>query len=79
MTPFDYDSKIEQRDSLQEQMNGAEFWNDQDAAQKTIAQFKLLKAQTDGLESVIAEFEDAKVGYELAHDAKDEEAWLPST
>ncbi|MCH2152456.1 MAG: peptide chain release factor 2 [Phycisphaerales bacterium] len=73
MTLFDYDGKIQQRDSLQEKMNTADFWNDQESAQKVIAEFKLLKAQTDGLESVIAEFEDAKVGYELAHDAKDEE------
>ena len=73
MTLFDYDGKIQQRDSLQEKMNTADFWNDQESAQTVIAEFKLLKAQTDGLESVIAEFEDAKVGYELAHDARDEE------
>ena len=37
-------------------MNEVEFWNDQDAAQKTIAQFKLLKAQTDALGTVIPGF-----------------------
>ena len=73
MTLFDYDVKIEQRESLQEQMNVADFWNDQEAAQKVISNFKILKAQTEGLESVIAEFEDSQVGYELAREAKDEE------
>lgn len=54
-------------------MNSVDFWNDQEAAQRTIAEFKLLKAQTEGLEEVMADFEDAKVGYELAHDAGDDE------
>ena len=73
MTLFDYDGKIEDRDRLQEKMNDASFWNDQDAAQKVITEFKLLKAQTDGLATVIAEFDDATVGYELAREADDDE------
>jgi peptide chain release factor 2 len=54
-------------------MNDADFWNDQEAAQKTINEYKLLKAQTEGLEEVIAQFEDAGVGYELARDESDED------
>jgi peptide chain release factor 2 len=54
-------------------MNHADFWNSQEAAQKVITQFKLLKAQTEGLESVITDFEDAEVGYELAREADDGE------
>ncbi len=54
-------------------MNAADFWNSQEAAQKTIGDFKLLKAQTEGLETVIADFDDACVGYELAREAGDEE------
>ena len=73
MTLFDYDGKIEQRDQLQEQMNQADFWNNQEAAQKVITEFKLLKAQTDGLAGVISDFEDAQVGYELAREAQDDE------
>ena len=73
MTLFDYDGKVAQRDSLQENMNTADFWNDQEAAQKVISEFKLLKAQTEGLENVISEYEDATVGYELAKEAGDEE------
>ncbi|MAT82540.1 MAG: peptide chain release factor 2 [Phycisphaerae bacterium] len=73
MTLFDYDSKVNERDSLQEKMNEADFWNNQEAAQKVISEFKLLKAQTEGLEAVIGEFEDAQVGYELAKEAGDDE------
>lgn len=54
-------------------MNGADFWNDQEAAQKVINQYKLLKAQTEGLEEVLEDFENAQVGYELAHEADDQE------
>lgn len=73
MTLFDYDTKIASRDELQEQMNMADFWNDQESAQKTISQYKLLKAQTDGLGVVIDEFENATVAYELAREDNDEE------
>ena len=52
-------------------MNEASFWENQDDAQKTIAQFKLLKAQTEGLELVMEQLDDAKVGYELANDEND--------
>ncbi len=66
-------------------MNEADFWNDQEAAQKVIGEYKLLKAQTEALEQVMADgfdvpevgridgFEDAKVGYELAREADDAE------
>lgn len=54
-------------------MNEAGFWNDAEAARKTIESYKLLKVQTEGLELVIEGFEDAKVGYELAREAGDRE------
>jgi len=54
-------------------MNSADFWSSQEKAQKTIAEFKVLKAQTEGLESVMADFENARVGYELAREAGDRE------
>lgn len=72
-TLFDYDGKIAKRAALQERMNAADFWSSQSSAQKTIEEFKTIKSQTDALEAIIAEFEDAKVGYELAHDAGDKE------
>ncbi len=54
-------------------MNAADFWSNQKAAQQTIEDFKIIRSQTDALEAIIAEFEDAKVGYELAKDANDKE------
>jgi peptide chain release factor 2 len=52
-------------------MGEATFWDNPDAAQQTVAELKLLKAQTDPLRKVIAEFEDAKVAYEMAREADD--------
>jgi len=54
-------------------MNDASFWDNQEEAQKTISRYKLLKAQTEGLEEVIDEFENARVGYELACEGDDQE------
>lgn len=54
-------------------MNGAEFWNSPDKAKKVIEDFKLLKAQTEGLEDAIAQFEEAQVGFELAREAGDKD------
>jgi len=70
---FDYDAKIKQRDELQKIMNEPDFWSDQESAKKTISEYKLLKAQTDGLSQVIASFEDAQIGYELAREEDDRE------
>ena len=71
MIRFDYDAKIKKRDSLQSQMNAVDFWENQTAAQKVIEEYKILKAQTEDLEGVIATFEDAQVGYELSKEADD--------
>ena len=73
MTLFDYDTKIASRDELQEKMNSADFWNDQESAHKTIGKYKLLKAQTDGLASVIDAFDNANIAYELAREDNDQE------
>jgi peptide chain release factor 2 len=73
---LNYDSKIEERNSLQESMNGADFWNDQDAAQKVIGTFKLIKTQIDPLEDVISRLEDVNVGLELAREENDEDLLL---
>lgn len=54
-------------------MNDPEFWNDQAAAQKVINEYQQLKAQTEPLEEVLAQFEEAEVTYELAKEALDQE------
>ncbi len=64
---------MQRRAQLQEQMSSADFWDNQEAAQKVIGEYQLLKAQTDGLATVIEAFEEAGVGYELAREANDAE------
>jgi len=65
-------------------MNEPGFWNSQEKAKAVINQYKLLKAQTEGLEAIIADgfdvdgthvesFDDVRVGYELAREAGDAE------
>ena len=49
MTLFDYDTKVSKREELQDRMNQDGFWDSPDAAQKVIAEFKLIKAQIDPL------------------------------
>ncbi|MCP3904220.1 MAG: peptide chain release factor 2 [Planctomycetes bacterium] len=73
MTLFDYDTKTARQRELQERMNEAGFWDSQEAAQKVISEYKVLKAQTEGLEEVMGVFEDVSVGYELAREASDDE------
>ncbi len=72
-TLFNYDQKVRDRDALQERMNSADFWSNQKAAQKTIEDFKTLRAQTEPLAGVMTDFEDAVVGYDLAKEAGDKE------
>lgn len=47
------------------------FWDKPDAAKKTVSELKLVKAQTDPLAKVIADFDDAKVAYDLSRESKD--------
>ncbi|MCA9294924.1 MAG: hypothetical protein KC983_00370, partial [Phycisphaerales bacterium] len=54
-------------------MGSAGFWDNQETAQAVISDYKLLKAQTEGLEEVIAQYEDATVGYEMAREGNDRE------
>lgn len=70
---LDLDNKDAERDGLQEQMNGAEFWNDSEAAQKVISRYKLLKTQIDPLQKVIENYDDALLALELSHDENDKE------
>ena len=54
-------------------MGAGDFWNDQEAAQKTVARLKTIKAQVTPLSEVIEAFGDAKVAYEMAREADDAE------
>lgn len=52
-------------------MNSADFWDDQDAAQKVVSEMKLVKAQTEPLTKVVDAFEDAKLAYEMSKEDGD--------
>ncbi len=71
MTLFDYDAKLSKRADLARQMEAADFWNDPDAANATIEEFRLLKTQTEGLEQAIGMLEDGQTALEMA--SEDEE------
>jgi peptide chain release factor 2 len=52
-------------------MQAADFWDSQETAQKTVSELKTIKAQTEPLKKVVADFEDAVVAYELAKESDD--------
>ncbi|MEM8756265.1 MAG: peptide chain release factor 2 [Planctomycetota bacterium] len=70
---LDYDAKREDLAGVEEQMNAADFWDDQTAAQKVLGTMKLLKAQTDPIKEVTATLEDARVALEMAKEGDDAE------
>jgi peptide chain release factor 2 len=49
------------------------FWDRPEAARKSVARLKSLKAQTEPLRKVIASFEDARLGYEMSKEAGDKD------
>ena len=52
-------------------MGAADFWDDQDEAQKTVATLKTVKAQIEPLRKTIRAFEDAKLAYEMSREEGD--------
>ncbi len=54
-------------------MGAADFWDDQDAAQKTVAEMKTVKAQISGLRDVIEDFENATLAYEMSREEGDDD------
>ncbi len=54
-------------------MGAGDFWNNQKAAQKTIEELKIVRAQVEPLESLIRGFDDARVAYEMAREANDQD------
>ncbi len=54
-------------------MGRADFWSDQVAAQKTVAELKVNKAQIDPILKVQKDFEEARLTYDMAKEAGDRE------
>jgi peptide chain release factor 2 len=54
-------------------MGATDFWDNQSKAQATVAQAKALKLQISALRDVIADFEDARLAYEMAREGGDKD------
>lgn len=52
-------------------MGESDFWDNSDQAQKIVAELKLVKAQIDPVEDLLAELDDVRAMYELADEAGD--------
>lgn len=52
-------------------MGAADFWDNQEKAQQTVAALKTLKAQVDPLSDIIDAFENAQLAYEMARESDD--------
>ncbi len=65
----DFTSRIAE---LEEKTGGADFWNDQAAAEKTMGDLKALKLRYDPWKTLKADIDDLETLYELSADEKDE-------
>jgi peptide chain release factor 2 len=54
-------------------MSAADFWDNPEKARDVVARMKTIKAQVDSLKSVIADFENAKLAYEMSREDGDDE------
>lgn len=54
-------------------MNATDFWENQTEAQKVVSELKLLKAQTEPIKGALESLDDAKVAYEMAREAGDDD------
>ncbi|MEO0513128.1 MAG: peptide chain release factor 2 [Planctomycetota bacterium] len=54
-------------------MGAADFWDDQERANRIVGEMKLIKAQTEPLAKLSNAFEEAKVAYEMAREDGDDD------
>ena len=72
-TSLKFDDKTGRLSELEEKMNAADFWDDQEAAQKVVGELKLIKAQIGPLQQVLKDFEDASLAFEMSKEEGDED------
>jgi peptide chain release factor 2 len=65
--------KQARRESLEAEMNGPTFWNDQDKAKATIAELKTLNAVVKPFEELVSKAENLQATVELAEEAETDE------
>ena len=73
MTLFDYENKRAKLGELEDRMGAMDFWDNQTKANETVAELKLIKAQTDPIKLVTEDFENATLAYEMSREDGDEE------
>ena len=73
MTLFDYDNKVERLKELEGEMGRTDFWDDQEAAQKTVAKLKAAKGVVDPVKEGVGLHEEASVAYEMAKSEGDDD------
>jgi peptide chain release factor 2 len=70
-TPFDLAARKERLKELEEQMSQPDFWNDQEAAQKVIAELKSNKALVEPVEELLEASEEIGVLLQMAEEEDD--------
>lgn len=73
-TLFNLDLKLSKLADLEKKMGAADFWNDQEAAQKTVGELKAIKAAVEPLQQAQSACEDLFVLHELAEAEQDASA-----
>ena len=77
-TLFDLAAKQTKTGQLEEQMAGADFWNNRERAQEVVAELKALKAITKPLEEVVKLGDDLAALVEMAVEDEDLAAEVPA-
>lgn len=69
---FDLDVKLELVSDYEYKMSAPDFWDDNEKAQKVIAEMNAVKSVVDDFKTLAQEYEDIEVMIELAEEEKDE-------
>ncbi|WP_426450523.1 peptide chain release factor 2 [Paenibacillus sp. S-38] len=69
---LDLDLKLEQIADYEEKMSAPDFWDDNEKAQKLIAEMNAIKGSIDQLQALTAEYEDLELMMELVQEENDE-------
>ncbi|WP_145952352.1 peptide chain release factor 2 [Paludisphaera borealis] len=70
---LDFGEKVARRDSLQSDMEGASFWNDQEKAKAVIAEMKTLNGVLKPFEALVKQAEDLSASIDLADEIETDE------
>jgi peptide chain release factor 2 len=74
VTLFNWPQKQAELAEFEKRMNAPDFWDDPDAAQKTVAQMKRVKAATEPVQEMVDGLGDVRAMVELADEADDTDA-----